>query len=57
MTTMTRPHFVLIADVIKTHDFENPATDPRTRRMAIELAKTNPNFNRERFLRACGVEG
>lgn len=48
-------HFAFIAATIKqTHD------DFRRMHMAYafanELEKTNPNFDRDRFLRACGIE-
>ena len=54
---MTRKHFQLIADVIETYQF----TDEQDRRilasrMADALYSTNPNFDRYRFLAACGVK-
>jgi len=63
--TMTRQHFVLIADSIANTELpfamsEGDATHIRelfAREMAAKLRATNPAFNRERFLRACGVEG
>ena len=52
---MSRCHYVLIAQTIK----ELPSTIRL--RVALEFADslraTNPRFQRERFLTACGVEG
>ena len=57
--TMTRQHFALIAEAIKDcaeggqlKDVEEVAAC-----FARKLHATDPAFNRERFLRACGVEG
>ena len=61
--TMTRQHFALIADIVK----ELPSLymdEPISAKQRVEIARyfasflhaTNPNFNRARFLRACGVE-
>jgi hypothetical protein len=52
---MSRKHFVLIAATIKAL-----AISPEYRKLVAEefayiLRTTNPNFNRERFLAACGV--
>jgi hypothetical protein len=51
---MERRHFEVIAGIIKGLDRE-------TRHFAAphfaeELAATNPNFDADRFLAACGVE-
>lgn len=62
---MTRKHFQAIADVLR-YDMDNADLYPdvevrkagcadRAKRMANMLAKFNNNFNRERFLKACGV--
>jgi hypothetical protein len=48
---MTRRHFQLIADALR----ESAAPEHVARAMADALATTNPRFNRERFLAACGV--
>lgn len=61
--TMTRQHFALIAETIAGfghYDEEHAEQDARTRSdLAYEFVRalraTNPNFNRDRFLRACGV--
>lgn len=61
--TMTRQHFALIAECIRSmHDSVHVERDGKqTERVAERirevLRSTNPNFNRARFLRACGVEG
>lgn len=61
---MTRKDFQLIADVLKpwitrdgTPDVEDALCASIARDFSDKLASTNPNFNRARFLRACGVEG
>ena len=54
---MTRKDFQAIANALKTIPF----TDPQDRvivacRLAEDVcAKANPNFNRNLFLKACGV--
>lgn len=61
--TMTRQHFALIAKTLND-EFHHVACGQDQRDMvrsvaqffASALAPTNPNFNRARFLRACGVE-
>ena len=57
---MTRKDFQLIADVLQ--EVEGPICSTETRdqiatAFARALRTTNPQFDRERFLRACGVEG
>jgi hypothetical protein len=53
---MTRKDFQLIADVLKAHQDGSDA-DHIVRGLAvsfaIELAKTNSRFNKERFINAC----
>jgi hypothetical protein len=53
---MTRKDFELIAEVIATswHGSEETTAD-LANRMADALEGTNPRFNREMFLTACGV--
>lgn len=66
---MTRAHFCLVADVINTTPHERlmsggGCTSLSSQQyqhrlaaaMADALAATNPNFRRETFLRACGVD-
>jgi hypothetical protein len=53
---MTRKDFELIAEVIKTSQYYS--ADYRNeiaRNMAQALAATNPAFNEDRFLKACGA--
>lgn len=57
---MTRKDFQLVADVIArlSADFNNGGEDTVSlslvaEEMADALATTNPNFDRERFLKAC----
>ena len=53
--TMQRRHFELIASTIKgasTVPAEHRAT--MAEEFADALARTNSNFDRDRFLRACG---
>lgn len=61
--TMTRQHFALIADVLKDSlqhnacgEDQRAMCDTIAHNMASALRTTNPNFNRERFLKACGVD-
>lgn len=62
--TMQRRHFELIAETIASVDDSERYADsvhPEAKRtfayaFANKLRATNPNFNRDRFLRACGVE-
>lgn len=53
---MTRKDFQLIADTIKTS-----TTSANLERVSIGFAnalmETNPRFDRNRFLKACGLEG
>jgi hypothetical protein len=53
---MTKKDFQLIADVLKAHQ-DGGAADHVVRGLAmsfaIELAKTNPRFNKKRFINAC----
>lgn len=62
--TMPRQHFALIAEVLKARfnrqrnaggGFVAPDY-ALAKEFADALAHTNPNFNRDRFLRACGVD-
>ena len=53
---MTRKHFTGIA-----HAIDNMNLPPKTKRIVAEdmadaLRPMNPNFDRSRFLKACGVE-
>lgn len=59
--TMQRRHFELIAETIaELADGNHPLHGQDIRMIALRFANklraTNPNFNRDRFLRACGVE-
>ena len=61
---LTRKHFQMIADAVSETRSCDPgeqttwrwACDDLSRTLANKLATTNPNFNRQRFLEACGVE-
>lgn len=57
---MTRAQFELIAHVLsQTRDqgeVWNAAITATALRFAHELRATNPQFDRERFLKACGVQ-
>lgn len=53
-----RRHFELIADLIRSaplYDIDRQRK-PLARHFAHALAATNPTFDQERFLTACGVE-
>ena len=53
--TMQRRHFELIAEIIECY-----GDDVQQRECALHFAnyllRTNPQFDRARFLKACGVE-
>jgi hypothetical protein len=55
---MTRKDFELIAAALKeaADGISQQAHKYLTERLADALATTNPNFKRERFLRASGVQ-
>lgn len=57
---MTRKDFQFIADVIKampSHSVSLRAQrESCARAFADALPATNPNFNKERFLKACGID-
>lgn len=52
-SSMEHRHFATIAAILyQVHDLANGGVVAR--RFAVELAKTNPRFDRKRFLIACG---
>lgn len=53
--TMQHRHFAAIASILAGMPDED-GRDCASRLFACELSRTNPNFNRARFLKACGVE-
>jgi hypothetical protein len=55
---MTRKHFVLITSVFREAYTAEDQLGVRAvaYRMADALARTNPRFDRARFLKACGIE-
>ena len=57
---MTRKDFQLIADVLKGHS-DSPMNRCVIEQLALafatQLAKTNPNFNKQRFINACMPAG
>ncbi len=54
---MTKMHFQLIADVVKWFDPELADAERIRMRLAIDfanaLARTNPQFNKDKFIEAC----
>ena len=58
--TMQRRHFEIIADTFKSAIAGTPNEDQRKgvkfaiKLFAAQLAATNPKFDKERFLEACG---
>ena len=57
---MTRKDYVLIAQVIKDQHKPHNDTDTLWRvvdALADVLEEDNPNFDKSRFILACGVEG
>jgi len=56
---MSRKHFVAIAAAIQAQRLDpamDKSLDALARDLAGTLASTNSNFNRSRFLTACGVK-
>lgn len=58
---MTKKDFELIASVLKDckqviPQYEQYSYDMITSKLSDKLAQVNPRFNRDRFLKACGVE-
>lgn len=60
---MTRKDYILIADTLKrarTAFLRQPGplrgVDHAADILACELARDNPRFDRERFLKACGTQ-
>jgi hypothetical protein len=55
---MTRKHYIAIAKILKStdgiHDYACKAAIAKS--MADYFESNNQNFDRERFLTACGVE-
>ena len=57
-TSMTRKHFIMLAQHMKNErgTFRNPVAHQQfCERMADTLRGYNPNFDRRRFLDACGA--
>jgi hypothetical protein len=52
---MTRKHFSAMAKAIAKAPITNEARKALARELAAICATTNPNFDRARFLAACGV--
>ena len=60
--TFQRRHYEEIAKIVRMigGDIRGGCVvtpESLAKRVASELDATNPNFNRARFLKACGVEG
>ena len=55
MVTLTRATFRLIADTInQSYTPDDPQKKYIAQQFADVLAKTNPRFNRDKFMGACG---
>ncbi len=56
---MTRKDFEAIASVVRDFSFTGDGRDRErlARALADELRLKNPRFNRDRFLKACGIDG
>jgi len=46
---MTKKHFEIIAKILREHDDKASIVNA----LAFEFAKINPNFDAERFVKAC----
>ena len=57
---MTRKHFEAVARIIRrAEQYEGRALDVRAeiaKDLAAMLGETNPRFDAERFIKACGVQ-
>ena len=53
---LTKQHFQLIADTIKATNLAHEVRVELAKEFQRELKKTNPKFDKEKFLEACGVE-
>jgi len=52
---MTRKHFEAIAETIRNSNIGDDATAQIAYDLANTLERFNPNFDKHRFLKACGV--
>lgn len=52
---LTRQHFELIAKVVKTAELGTWHREQLALQFLVEMQKTNANFDKSRFLKACGV--
>jgi hypothetical protein len=52
---MSRKDYVLIAETIAQLDIEYPVKAIIAQEFARKLSTTNGNFDRARFLKACGI--
>jgi len=52
---LTRQHFELIAKVVKTAELGTWQREQLALQFMVEMQKTNNNFDKSRFLKACGV--
>lgn len=54
--TMQRRHFEFIADTVRDLGLQPDIRAAVAMEFALKLNRTNANFDRARFLKACGVE-
>ena len=55
--SMTKKHYEAIAAIMKEHSlYEENAIENATKELADYFATDNKNFDRTRFLAACGIE-
>lgn len=52
---MTKKHFILIAGVLYRLKCNGEEIGQTAEMLAEEFKKINPNFDKERFLTACGL--
>jgi hypothetical protein len=55
-TQLNRRHFEIVAASVRNTDMPADVRERVASQLASELSSTNPRFDRQRFIRACGCE-
>jgi hypothetical protein len=53
---MTKKHYEAIASIIEYYAHDTTVYNALANRLADYFAQDNPKFDRQRFLKACGIE-